>query len=446
MEPKQVRLRWSTRLRLSVLLLRELLRAFLSPLRLLISMPVAKRHRRSFVEIVAQSRDRDPSEGTEHARAFFRAQRDARPVQRILLSCGEASGERHAIKLLEELKSSPVEVHAFGGLRLAEMPGVQLHINLVDRAVMGITGALAELPFFMRAVGRWMEMLDEIQPDAVVLVDNPGLHMLLAEQARKRDIPVLYYICPQYWAWASWRMDRFAKTVDAAMAILPFEPPLFADAGIPTGFAGHPMLHEEHPPRPLAEREDLLLLLPGSRSKELERHTEGMLRIAIQVRRRHPQLRVVIPQSSPKHAARLRTRLEEHEGADFVEIIEEEPREWLPRARVALVKSGTSTMETAIAGTPMVICYHLTSLSEQIMLRWIVNTPWIGAPNLVLAEEIVPEHTFRDEAAWSDVEHSLLQLIENENQREAQSAALLRVRDRLSGPGAASELRRWLLD
>jgi lipid-A-disaccharide synthase len=206
------------------------------------------------------------------------------------------------------------------------------------------------------------------------------------------------------------------------------------------------MLHEEHPPRPLAEREDLLLLLPGSRSKELERHTEGMLRIAIQVRRRHPQLRVVIPQSSPKHAARLRTRLEEHEGADFVEIIEEEPREWLPRARVALVKSGTSTMETAIAGTPMVICYHLTSLSEQIMLRWIVNTPWIGAPNLVLAEEIVPEHTFRDEAAWSDVEHSLLQLIENENQREAQSAALLRVRDRLSGPGAASELRRWLLD
>jgi lipid-A-disaccharide synthase len=301
-------------------------------------------------------------------------------VQRILLSCGEASGERHAIKLLEELKSSPVEVHAFGGLRLAEMPGVQLHINLVDRAVMGITGALAELPFFMRAVGRWMEMLDEIQPDAVVLVDNPGLHMLLAEQARKRDIPVLYYICPQYWAWASWRMDRFARTVDAAMAILPFEPPLFADAGIPTGFAGHPMLHEEHPPRPLAEREDLLLLLPGSRSKELERHTEGMLRIAIQVRRRHPQLRVVIPQSSPKHAARLRTRLEEHEGADFVEIIEEEPREWLPRARVALVKSGTSTMETAIAGTPMVICYHLTSLSEQIMLRWIVNTPWIGAP------------------------------------------------------------------
>jgi hypothetical protein len=221
MEPKQVRLRWSTRLRLSVLLLRELLRAFLSPLRLLISMPVAKRHRRSFVEIVAQSRDRDPSEGTEHARAFFRAQRDARPVQRILLSCGEASGERHAIKLLEELKSSPVEVHAFGGLRLAEMPGVQLHINLVDRAVMGITGALAELPFFMRAVGRWMEMLDEIQPDAVVLVDNPGLHMLLAEQARKRDIPVLYYICPQYWAWASWRMDRFARTVDAAMAILP---------------------------------------------------------------------------------------------------------------------------------------------------------------------------------------------------------------------------------
>lgn len=436
-------LRPRTRLLLTALFFRELLRAAMAVLRLLGTLPFAERARRHFRTVVGRTGVTEAQKSTQHAREYFRARRDARPVQKLLLSCGESSSERHAIALIEVLRREQpgLEVHAFGGARLAELPGVTVHVNLVDRAVIGIPAALAGLPFFMRAVGIWIELLERERPDAVVLVDNPGLHMVLAERARPRDVPVLYYICPQYWAWASWRMKRFGRCVDAALAILPFEPPLFTAAGVPCGFAGHPMLAADAPPPP-SEREHLLVLLPGSRRKELERHFAGMLRVARALRTRDPALRVVVPQANPGHAEWLRA----HCADDFAEIVEAEPRDWLPRAELALVKSGTSTMETAISGTPMVVCYRLTGRFESLLVRWMVHSPWFGAPNLVLGEEVVPEHVFRGDAGWDDVERSLAHLLEDEAARAAQLRALARVRERLAGPGAPHELRRWLLD
>ncbi|PIE25589.1 MAG: hypothetical protein CSA62_00855 [Planctomycetota bacterium] len=444
MEQPEHKLRFGTRLALAALFLRELLRAALVPWRLLWSLPHGTAERRRNRELVGSLDLEQTVEGTKHARCFFRARRDARPIRRLLISCGEASGEHHAIALIKELRRAEpsLEVHAFGGEALGQLPGVTLHVNLVDRAVLGLSGALSQLPFFMRAVGIWIQLLRSEKPDAVVLVDNPGLHLVLAERAARLEIPVLYFICPQYWAWASWRMKRFAQCVDAALAILPFEAPLFAAAGVPCGFAGHPMLETAPPALAEQEREELLVLLPGSRRKELQRHAKGMLQIALALQAKHSGLRIVIPQSQARHLEWLKNSLPEAEDL----MVLGEPKQWLAKAKLALVKSGTSTMECAIAGTPMVICYQLTGLFESFLLRTVLRSPWFGAPNLVLGEEIVPEFVFRSDEGWNEVQERLEQLLEHAPLRQAQAAGLERVRQRLSGPGAPKELRHWLLD
>ncbi|MCB9891337.1 MAG: hypothetical protein H6833_06810 [Planctomycetes bacterium] len=385
------------------------------------------------------------------------SERSRRPVsastfsaRRVFVSCGEPSGETHAVDFVRCMRGLSPETTflGFGGHTLEEA-GVTVRQNLVDHAVMGFRAVLGQVPFFARVVARFVQILTEERPDVVVLVDYPGLHLILAEEARRMGVPVLYYVCPQYWAWAPWRMRRFRRAVDGAIAILPFEPPLFERHGIPTAFAGNPLLAHlpELAPEP---REELLAILPGSRRSELVRHLGPVIDIWRRFHARHPSARAILPQQGERRAARVRQALdtiEANSGAiPALEIADTGAFDVLAGARAALVKSGTSTLQTALCRTPQVVFYKTSGRSEMLFAKGFLSTAWIAAPNLVLGRDAIPERYFADARAWSAIETDLEAIWSEGPSRRSQLAACDEVRERVQGDGAGREVARWLVD
>lgn len=432
------------------ILAREGVRSALFPLRAVISMVRNASERRRTLELLAGGGPGDAGAAhaararNDDARARFRALLGPATPRRVFVSCAEHSGEGHALAFVRALRSEvpDVDIAGFGGGAL-ERDGVRLLENLVDDAVMGLFRVLGRLPFYMRVVGAFRDWVRTERPDVVVVFDSPGIHMVLAEVAKSAGCPVLYFICPQYWAWARWRLRRFRKAVDGTIAILPFEPPMFEACGVPAGFAGNPLVARvpELAPEP---REPVLAVLPGSRRAEIERNLPHMLALLRAFHVEHPEMRAVIPHQNPKRLARIREIVAEHGGIEGLTFHDGGVFDVLPRARLALVKSGTSTMQAALCRTPQVVVYRLSGELE-MWLSQFLSTPWIAAPNLVLGRAAVPEFLFRRDSTWRAVYRCLLELWPDGLVRNQQLAAADEVRRRLQGTGSVEEAVRWLL-
>lgn len=439
---------WTSRLAVWVRLGREILRVLWFPLRVLFYLPVHGHYQRRTADLLRAPAGRDHRARNEDARSRFRRVLGESPLRHVFLSCCEPSGEGHARAVVAELRgrARDVELSGFGG-RALEAAGVTLLANTVDDAIMGFRKVLARLPFYMRVVGRFLDHLRDARPDVVVLLDSPGLHVILAEEAKRRGIPVLYYICPQYWGWAPWRLKRFCKAVDGAISILPFERPLFERHGVPTAFAGSPLATRvpELAPEP---REPILALLPGSRLVEIERNLPPLLELFRRFQAAHPEARAIIPQLNPGHMQRIHAicKRQSETGGPIhgVELREGGVFSVLAKARAALVKSGTSTLQTALCRTPQIVFFKVSGRGEFWLSR-LLTVPWIAAPNLILGRAAVPELLFSGDRTWNEVYDRLLELWPDGAPRQAQLAALDEVRRRVSGSGATAEAVRWIL-
>ena len=437
-------------------LLRELLRAGAFPLHGLLFLFRFRRERAATAELLDAGQLLDDAMQRAHndaARGRF-AQRleqslAGKAMRRVFVACGEPSGEAHACLVVDALRAArpDIELRGFGGREL-ESHGVQLVENLVDHAVMGFFRVVARIPFWMGVVARFATEMREHRPDVVILVDNPGLNVVLAEEAKRLGIPVLYYILPQYWAWGPWRMKRFRRAVDGAIAILPFEAALFEAHDVPTGFAGSPLLQRVPQLSADAEREKLVCLLPGSRRSEVEGNLPGLVELWRRFSARHQGARAVLPQPDERRAKRVREILREHlRGRDAIEgleVIVDSAWPWLARARAALVKSGTTTLQTALCATPFVVFYRVGGRCSLALSRVLVTTPSIVAPNLVLARNAYPEFLYYRDVSWGDVESELELLWADGPTRDAQLEACREVRELVDGDGSAAEVARWL--
>ena len=224
-------------------LIRELVRALIVPARLLLYLPRRRHWRRRAREALAAASQRDGATEPDQLAAFFdrrKPHRGDRP--HLFVSAGEASGEQHASRLVGKV-AGEARVTAFGGGQLAEA-GADVRFALSEHAVMGVVGVLKQLPLILRAYAGFLRLLRDDPPDLVVLVDYPGLHLVMAKACRRRGVPVLHYVAPQYWAWGPWRMRRYRRAVDATLTILPFETEFFARQGVPSAYIGHPLLDE----------------------------------------------------------------------------------------------------------------------------------------------------------------------------------------------------------
>lgn len=320
-----------------------------------------------------------------------------------------------------------------------EAQGVELLADLDDLAVMGFVEVLPKIPWFRRLEKRVRRLMDEGRPDLVVLVDYPGFNMRIARAAHERDLPVLYYIAPKAWAWREGRARTLAEIADRVAVILPFEEPFLDEMGASVSYVGNPLLDR---PDDVADRATFcrtwgidagrrfLAVLPGSREQELDRHLEPFRAIAAAVTERVPD---VLPVFS--RARTLRTDRFSDVGFPVVE----DTRALLRHADAALVKSGTSTLETALEDTPFVIAYRTSRLTMWLARR-LVKIRHIGLPNLILDERAVPE--FHQEAVRPEtVAPVLTDLLDRDGAaREEQLQALTRVRERLGAPGAAERV------
>ena len=351
----------------------------------------------------------------------------------IFLSAGETSGDLHGAVLARALKERwpGVRLFGLGGDRMAA-EGVELLAHTDQLAVMGLVEVLRHLPFFVGLMERVQQTLEQRAPDLVIPIDYPGFNLRLAKRARKRGIPVLYYIAPQVWAWHRSRMRELAENTNHLAVVLPFEAELFREAGANAHFVGHPLL--DTPSTPIARQQlcsrlgldperPIVALFPGSRAQEISRHLDLFAQAARCLRGADALAQPVFAAAPGiEDAAYSRTGFPFTRDADGL----------LAHARGALVKSGTTTLQTALAGVPMVITYRLHPLTYRIAKR-LVSVPHIGLANLIAGERLMPE-LVQDEATPETLAAALMPLLRNGAQREAALGGLARVRQKLAGP------------
>ncbi|HET9985274.1 MAG TPA: lipid-A-disaccharide synthase [Longimicrobiales bacterium] len=354
----------------------------------------------------------------------------------ILVAAGEPSGDLHGAAVAEALRRRWPQARLFGlgGPRMAAA-GVELMADFGELAVMGFAEVASRLPFFVRLMRRLTAEMRRRGVDLVLPIDYPGFNLRLAGRARNAGVPVLYYIAPQVWAWHRSRIGKLAHLADRLAVILPFEEAIFREAGARVSFVGHPLLDSgEAGPSATelraglgVEAGPLLALFPGSRPQEVEKHLALFLEAAERLRTAHPDLQPVVARSPA-------VRAEAYAGVPYPTTADS--RTLLRHARGALVKSGTTTLEAALAGTPMVIAYR-TSRSTYALARRLVRVEHIGLVNLVAGRRLMPE-LVQDAATPAALAAALSPLLaEGSPERANALAGLACVRAALASPDAA---------
>jgi len=309
--------------------------------------------------------------------------------------------------------------------------GVELLAHVDQLAVMGFVEVLKHLPYFIDLMATVKREIARRRPDLIIPIDYPGFNLRLAAHVKSRGIPVLYYIAPQVWAWHRSRMTQLADTTDRLAVILPFEEALFREAGAKATFVGHPLADQPPPLEPRAEflaklnvdpARPVLALFPGSRAQEVSRQLEVFAAAARRVTEARPEVQPVVAESSAVDARA-------YDAAPF-------PRThdgWalLHHARAALVKSGTSTLQAALARTPLVVTYRTHPLTF-FMAQHLVEVPHVGLVNLVAGERIAPE-LLQDDATPAALARALLPLLDEASPERAKAVeGLARVKQKLA--------------
>jgi lipid-A-disaccharide synthase len=361
-------------------------------------------------------------------------------VREILFVAGEASGDLHAAGVARALISSgaPYALTGIGGNEM-RAAGVELIEHAERLAVMGFVEVLKHVPLHWRLLRELKRRIDSGRVALVILIDYPGFNMKVAAAAEQAGVPVLYYITPQVWAWGAKRLSELARTVTKAAVILPFEEELLRTHGIDATFVGHPLLDRARtlPDRDAARAslgvhagERLLALFPGSRAQEIARHLAPFVATAEELQRRDPALKVIV--SAAPHVSIPAARCP-------FPLVHESSFALLRAADAAMCKSGTTTLEAAVALCPLVVAYR-TSAITYAAARRLVRIPYIGLVNVVAGREVAPEFV-QDALTPVRVADALEPLLDARSPRRAEMVEqLAAVRDMLGQVGAAERV------
>ena len=361
-------------------------------------------------------------------------------MREILFVAGEASGDLHGAGVARALgeMGAPYSLVGIGGDAMRDA-GVQLVAHVEKLAVMGFVEVLKHVPLHYRLANELRRRIRSGNVAVVVLIDYPGFNMKIAAAAQEAGVPVLYYITPQVWAWGAKRLPELARTITKAAVILPFEEALLRKHGIDAAFVGHPLLDRAKtlPDRAaaraalgVAPEDRLLALFPGSRGQEIARHLEPFVETARELQRRDPSLKVVVSAAPHVTIPPDRCPFPLVHSASFTV---------LRAADAAMCKSGTTTLEAAVAGCPLVVAYR-TSAITYAAARRLVKIPYIGLVNVVAEREVAPEFV-QDALVPTRVADTLAELLDPRSPRRASMIAELeRVRASLGEPGAAARV------
>jgi lipid-A-disaccharide synthase len=369
----------------------------------------------------------------------------------IMLVAGEASGDLHGAGLCRALRALEPRCRLFGmgGPRMAAA-GMELLVDVTASASVGGSEAIAQVPRLYRAFrGLRGALRGAARPAVLVLIDFPEFNLRLARVARHAGVPVVYFIPPQVWAWRGGRVKTIRRVVSLVLAVFPFEPALYRRAGVPVEFIGHPLLDqlEAAPSRVAArgalaidERTPVVGLLPGSRRQEVVRVLPVMRDAAARILAAVPSTRFVLglaPTIEPRLAAR------HLDGGPRIEVVSGQTHAIIRAADLVLATSGTVTLEAALLGTPMVVCYRLSFLSE-VLARLLLRVPWVSLANLTLGRAVVPE-LYRRTTTAARLAGEAVRLLTDAGARQAQRAAFGELAGQLGEPGVSARAARLVL-
>ena len=358
-------------------------------------------------------------------------------MTRIYISAGEPSADAHAAAVATALRRRlpGLELEALGG-PLLERAGVRVLDRMESYSVVGFVEALAKIPAHYRLLNRIKKSFKDKRYDLVILVDYPGYHLRASAAAAAAGIPVLYYIAPQMWAWGPKRVRKLAP-VNQLAVILPFEEKFFRERGVAATFVGHPLKDRPPPPSRVDARRVLGLdpgretlgLFPGSRKQEVKRHWTMFREAAARVAAARPDIQIIVAGTAGT----------EYPEPGHIKVHFGDPLLVFAAADAGICKSGTTTLEAAIADVPMVITYRVHPITSYIAFR-LVNVPWVGLVNLVAEYEVAPEF-LQGRASAETLADGVLPLLDAANPvTRRQREGLQLVRDRLGAPGAADRV------
>jgi lipid-A-disaccharide synthase len=314
-------------------------------------------------------------------------------IFKIFVITGEASGDRLAANLLEKLSIElPINIYGTGGSFLKNI-GQKQYYSIENLEIIGIDGLMKNSINIFRIYKDLLNKLEDINPDILLLVDYPGFNLRFANAAKRKGFKIIYYVAPQVWAWHYSRIYKLKKYVDLLLCILPFEAEMFTKVGINAVYTGNPAISRIN--YTFSTKSDFfnnislsltkttITILPGSRTREIERHMT-VIGKAMKLLKNYQ----FIVCSYNKSFHKL---IEKHAIADkHIKIVEGLTYDSIKYADFAWVSSGTATLETAIINTPMLIFYK-TSFLTYLLAKLLVRIPYIGLPNIIAGEKIVPE-------------------------------------------------------
>ena len=374
----------------------------------------------------------------------------------ILISAGEASGDLYAAGLVRALQSHHADLDFFGcaGPKM-RAAGVEATVDSASLAVMGLVEVVRHIPGIYREYRKLLRAVALRRPSLAILTDSPDFNLRLAKQLKRMQIPVVYLIAPQVWAWRKDRLPLMRRTIQRLLCIFPFEQAFFEGHGIPTTYIGHPLTRLIRPsasPATLRRKfqkdtgGSLVALLPGSRKGEAMRHMDDLIDAAERISRTTPtQFILALPEgfSARVDLANFRERF----SRASIQVIEGQTWDVLACVDLALAASGTVTMEACMLGTPMVTFYRVNRWSA-MMARRLVKVPFFSMVNLIAERPLVVE-LIQEDFTGERLAAEALRLLNDQSARLAMRAALGQLAETLAGSqdpmeAAASEVERFL--
>lgn len=374
-----------------------------------------------------------------------------RPLS-ILFSAGEASGDQHAAAMFLEIKKLQPTVTGLGmgGSHMAAA-GIGVHFDSAAIAVIGLFETIKYWPK-IRAVFKLMQQLivDE-KPDLLVCVDYKEFNLRLARFAKAQGVKVLFYVSPQVWAWRPGRVKTYGRAIDMMAVIFPFETAFYEVEQVPVRYVGHPSVDKVKREYSKAEalqrfglndQQPVVGLLPGSRRNEIVRLLPEMLGAAEKLQAMHPGLQFILPQADTVPDALLQLYLQK--SAVKVTIVKQQPYDAIQCCEVVMTCSGTASLEVALLQVPMVITYKLSPLTYYLG-RWLINTRFIGLPNIVAGKAVIKE-LIQHEASAETLAAEVDKILTNKNYRELMQSNLQEIRQQLGQGGGSKNMALLALE
>jgi lipid-A-disaccharide synthase len=370
-------------------------------------------------------------------------------TKKIFFLAGEQSGDLHGALVIKQMKKLEPQLQVFGvGGAMMEAAGMKAVYSSDDLAVIGFVEVVKNVTRLLkieRGITRWLK---KEKPEMVVLIDYPGFNKRIAKIAKNLGIHVVYYICPQVWAWQSGRVKEFSEIVSEAIVVFPFEVDIWRKTIGQVNYFGHPLIGIAQSDKDkgafLAEQKvddgPLVALLPGSRKQEIDFILPELLKTAQIIHDKKPNTRFILP-----IATALENSLVERYTSNYtfpIKILKGETYNAINAAELCIVASGTATLETAIIGTPMIVVYKVNWLTS-FLSRYLIEAEHIGLPNVIAGKRIIPEFIRGDFDARL-IAKEALDILQDVQRQEAIRAELALVKEKLGSERASTRVAEYL--